>query len=138
MNRNAEETSSVLARVRNETRRPCSFRCEGRTIRLGPGEEVRIPEPWLGSLELRRLAEAGRLAVVRPARRTRGGKTPRSRAAKARPAAKTGRSKERRAPRTAAGPPAAGTEERRPAADEPGPGTETGPVTEGATPESEA
>lgn len=68
MNRKAETASPRMARVRNEMRRPCSFRCEGRTIRLGPGEEARVPEPWLGSLELRRLSEAGRLVVEGRAR----------------------------------------------------------------------
>lgn len=49
--------------LRNTMRRPLSFQVAGRTVRLAPGEAVKVPAAWTGSPELQRFSRHGFVAA---------------------------------------------------------------------------
>jgi hypothetical protein len=51
--------------LRNTMRRPLTFRVGGTTVRLAPGEQLSVPEAWLGSAELQHFCGAGHVAAER-------------------------------------------------------------------------
>jgi len=72
---------SPAVTLRNTVRRPVSFRVEGKTVRLSPGEMLKnVPEAWLHSAELQHLRGSGLVAVIEPTR-SRGARSGAARAA---------------------------------------------------------
>lgn len=45
--------------LRNTQRRPLIFQVAGKTVRLSPGEQLKVPTDWLGSAELQRCCGTG-------------------------------------------------------------------------------
>lgn len=58
-----DKSASVV--LRNTMRRPLTFRVGGRTVRLSPGEQMSVPEAWLGSAELLHFCGTGHVAAER-------------------------------------------------------------------------
>jgi hypothetical protein len=62
--------------LRNTLRRPLIFRVAGRTVRLSPGEELKVPEAWLASSELQHFRGSGLLDARLPEKAAAGGRKP--------------------------------------------------------------
>lgn len=58
-----DKSASVV--LRNTMRRPLTFRVGGQTVRLSPGEQMSVPEAWLGSAELSHFCGTGHVAAER-------------------------------------------------------------------------
>jgi len=64
-----EDTTGSKVTLRNTLRRPLTFRVAGKTVRLSPGEEMKVPEAWLASAELRHMCGSGLVSADAPKRR---------------------------------------------------------------------
>lgn len=64
-----EDTTGSKVTLRNTLRRPLTFRVAGKTVRLSPGEEMKVPEWWLASAELRHMCGSGLVSAAAPKRR---------------------------------------------------------------------
>ena len=61
-----EDTTASQVTLRNTMRRPLTFRVAGKTVRLSPGAEMKVPAAWLGSAELQHMCGSGLVSAEKP------------------------------------------------------------------------